>query len=181
MDLTLHITFSAPYILSLCNWLVGVNAGLHVEHGRKLPLLYDSAVVYEREERETFRDVVHLYKVGREDCDSLAPARAGELVARGWEALADGDEGFEVARSLRPRTIEAQCFLTTRDRGPGPRLYHVEVAYWVGGVRFHDDPSARLGMNGPLDPLIVRRRTRSLSMRSSVGGRRAVGVRCVSQ
>lgn len=180
MELSLHVTFSAPYILSLCNWLAGVNAGLHVEHRGLLPLLYDSAVVYEREDRETFRDVVALYQVGREDCDSLAPARAGELVARGWQALAPGDAGFELAQRTRPRTIEALCLLTTRDTGPGPKLYHVEVDYWIAGQQFRDDPSARLGMNGSIDPLIARRRAGNLNTRTSVGGRRRLGVRCAS-
>lgn len=158
-EIVLEVAFRPEFIMPLCNWLRGVNAALMLE-APDLPLLYDSGVIYAREEGERFRDTVRIYRAGQDDCDSLAPARAGELVARGWEALDPGDEGFELAQELRPASIDAWCFFTTRSQPdePGPRLYHVEVNYRIGNETFHDDPSARLGMyDGRIDPAVAKR------------------------
>src|SRR5688500_19684237 len=51
-----------------------------------LPLLYDAGVVYRRELDETWCDFLNMLAQGHEDCDGLAAARAGELLARGWAA-----------------------------------------------------------------------------------------------
>lgn len=145
--------------MALCNWLSAVNASLMMA-GPELPLLYDAGIIYQRESAEHFRDVVNMYRAGFEDCDSLAPARAGELIARGWRAMRKGDAGYDAAMRSRPSNIEAVCFFTTRDDpdDPGPKLYHVEVAYWINGVRYEDDPSARLGMyDGEIDPVVLSR------------------------
>ena len=158
-EITLEITFDPEYVMSLCNVIAMMNASLMLRYPR-LPLLYDSGVIYNREAGESFRDVVHLYQAGVDDCDTLAPARVGELLARGYKALAPGDTGYDLAQRLKPRSIRAWCFFTTRDdmEGPGPKLWHVEVAYELGGRDWHDDPSARLGMyDGHIDPNVEAR------------------------
>lgn len=158
-EIALELVFDPEYVMSLCNVvrLMNVSELLRNPH---LPLLYDSGVVYQREGGEVFRDVVHLYKRGADDCDTLAPARAGELLARGWKALAPGEGGYELAQRKRPSSINAWCYFTTRDdvNGPGPKLWHVEVMYEVAGQDFTDDPSARLGMyDGFIDPKVEAR------------------------
>jgi hypothetical protein len=101
---------------------------------------------------------VNLLAQGHEDCDGLAAARAGELLARGWKALRAGDEGFELARRLRPASIRAEVMLTTRSEPNNPGLYHCIVRYRLGDRWFRDDPSARLGMRGGrIDPLVSAR------------------------
>lgn len=158
-EIQLEVTFVPEYIMGLCNWLRGVNTALMVAQP-DLPLLYDSGIVYSRENGEIFRDVVNLYRAGADDCDTLAPARAGELVARGYRALAPGDAGYKAAQRSKPLSIPAWVFFTTRSlpTDPGPKLYHVEVAYEIDGRRYEDDPSARLGMfDGKIDPLVATR------------------------
>lgn len=158
-EILLDVQFRVQHIIGLVNWLKEVNTALFVEQP-ELPLLYDSGVLYSREQGETFRDVVGCYRQGQDDCDTLAPIRAGELMARGWRAMRPGDAGYDVARLLKPKSIAAWCFFTTRSQptDPGPRLYHVEVAYTLGGERYEDDPSARLGMyDGRIDPVVAAR------------------------
>lgn len=161
MNIQLRIDFAPERVLTWLNTMVLHNADLMLAHPG-LPLLYDSGVVYEREGEERFSDYLEVLKLGTEDCDSLAPARAGELVARGWRALGAGDDGFEVALRLRPSTIDAKVYLTTASRPGDPSpLYHVEVEYWLGGRRYTDDPSERLGMNGIIDPAVRGRWART--------------------
>lgn len=152
MDVTLRLSgFRERSGVVLLNWLTRHNARVLEEHraqGRPLPLLYDSGVVYRREPVELWSDVVHVHRQGHEDCDALAPARAGELLAYGHEALRPGDGGFAEARRLRLPTIQAEAMMTTRVPRGGRGLYHVVVRYRVGNRWFRDDPSARLGMYG---------------------------------
>lgn len=157
MKIELRIDFAPNRVLAWLNTLVLHNADLMLAHPG-LPLLYDSGVIYRREGDERFADYLEVLKLGAEDCDSLAPARAGELLAHGWRALAPGDGGYELARVTRPDSVQAKVYLSTAsaDDDPAP-LYHVEVEYWLGGRRFTDDPSERLGMNGDIDPAVTRR------------------------
>ncbi|MBK7759539.1 MAG: hypothetical protein IPI35_24710 [Deltaproteobacteria bacterium] len=108
--------------------------------------MYQSGVVYKRETTETWSDYINLLAQGWEDCDSLAAARAGELLARGARALSSGDGGYKEAKRLKLRRIRAEVFLRTRSRPDEPGLYHCLVRYRVGGRWYFDDPSARLGM-----------------------------------
>ncbi|MCB9759107.1 MAG: hypothetical protein H6739_04645 [Alphaproteobacteria bacterium] len=157
MRITVKMAFDEAGALRLLNWLARENAILLGEQP-DLPLLYDSGVRYEREDDEVWCDFVNLLAQGHEDCDALAAARAGELMARGWKALRAGDEGYEAARWRRPRRIKAEVMLTTRTRPGEPGLYHCIVRYRVGGRWYRDDPSARLGMNGGrIDPLVQQR------------------------
>lgn len=153
--ISLIMDFSPPEVLRLLNLVAGID-GRQFAADPSLPGVYESGVVYRREEDETFADWKNTLLQGWEDCDSLAPARAGELVARGYRALRLGDDGYEHAQRNRPASIEAWCFLTTRsDPKEKGKLYHVEVNYHIGGRIYHDDPSARLGMYGEaIDPLV---------------------------
>jgi hypothetical protein len=83
---------------------------------------------------------------GHEDCDALAAARAGELLARGWTALSPEDPGYAQAKASRLTTIPAEVALTTQVRQGSHGLYHCVVRYVVNGTVWFDDPSARLGM-----------------------------------
>ena len=153
MNITVALAFSEIDAVSLLNWLARVNRRI-LRENPELPGLYQSGVVYKRETEETWSDYLNLLAQGWEDCDSLAAARAGELLARGWRALRRGDGGYDEARRRRLRSIPAEVFLRTRTKPDVPGLYHCLVRYRVG-ARWHlDDPSARLGMldqrlNGP--------------------------------
>jgi hypothetical protein len=155
--IAVRLSFDEQAALRLLNWLARENAIL-LRARPDLPLLYDAGVVYRRETDETWCDFVNLLAQGHEDCDGLAAARAGELRARGWKALRQGDEGFELARRHRPASIPAEVLLTTRTEPGRPGLYHCVVRYPISRRWFRDDPSARLGMNGGrIDPLVRAR------------------------
>ena len=145
MDITVALAFSERDAVSLLNWLARVNARI-LQENPGLPGLYQARVVYKRETTETWSDYINLLAQGWEDCDSLAAARAGEILARGSKALSSGDGGYKEAKRLRLRRIRAEVFLRTRSHPDEPGLYHCLVRYRVGGRWYFDDPSARLGM-----------------------------------
>jgi hypothetical protein len=91
-------------------------------------------------------DYIQLLAQGWEDCDALAAARAGELIARGWRALAPSDPGYAAARAARLESIPSEVALTTQIKKGEHGLYHCVVRYVVNGTTWFDDPSARLGM-----------------------------------
>ena len=156
MDITVKLAFHEEGAVRLLNWLAAENARV-LRARPDLPLLYDAHVVYRREEHEAWCDVLNMLARGWEDCDGLAAARAGELIARGHLALREGDGGFETARRLRLARIDAEVLLRTSSTPDHPGLYHCLVRYRVGGRWYRDDPSARLGMNGPIDPEVQAR------------------------
>ena len=157
MKIAVKLAFDERGALRLLNWLAQENA-IIFRAQPELPLLYDSGVVYRRELDETWCDYLNMLAQGHEDCDGLSAARAGELLARGWNALRVGDQGFELARQSRAVSLSAEVLLTTRSRPEAPGLYHCIVRYRVGRAWFRDDPSARLGMNGGrIDPLVKER------------------------
>lgn len=145
MDITVGVTFDEPEAVSLLNWMARHNAR-QLRQNPTLPLLYESGVVYEREEIETWLDFTNMLIQGHEDCDGLAAARAGELLARGWRALSPGEGGYARARELRPESIRAEVVLCTRVLQGEHGLYHCIVRYELDGRVYWDDPSARLGM-----------------------------------
>ncbi|MFZ5480637.1 MAG: hypothetical protein ACOZNI_27995 [Myxococcota bacterium] len=145
MNITVALTFNERDAVSLLNWLARCNARLLRERP-SLPLLYATSVRYAREEEETWSDYIQLLAQGWEDCDALASARAGELIARGWRALSPRDPGYTEARAARLESIPAEVALTTHVREGGHGLYHCIVRYVVNGSVWFDDPSARLGM-----------------------------------
>lgn len=133
--------------LSLANWLARWNATL-LRLTPGLPHLYDTNVEYARETIETWSDYTSVLAQGWEDCDSLAAAYAGLLLARGWRALRPGDPGYTMARAQNLKTIPAEVIFHTYTRRNEPGLTHVLVRYHVGGKTYFEDPSARLGMYG---------------------------------
>ena len=146
MDIKVALTFNERDAVSLLNWLARCNARL-IRDQPKLPLLYASRVRYEREEEETWSDFIQLLAQGWEDCDALAAARAGELLARGWRALSPNDPGYAAAKAANLTSIPAEVALTTQlPVGERGGLYHCIVRYVVNGTVWFDDPSARLGM-----------------------------------
>ena len=157
MRIAVKLAFDEEAAVRLLNWLARENAIL-LRAQPDLPLLYDSGVYYQREVDETWCDFLNMLVQGHEDCDGLAAARAGELLARGWQALRPGDQGYLEAQRTRPSRIAAEVMLTTRSEPDNPGLYHCIVRYPIDGMWFRDDPSARLGMyRGRVDPLVQQR------------------------
>lgn len=157
MRIAVKLAFHEQAAVRLLNWLAQENAIL-LRAQPNLPLLYDSGITYRRERDETWCDFLNMLAQGHEDCDGLAAARAGELLARGWKALRPGDDGYDLAQRERPASLRAEVMLTTRSRTDDPGLYHCIVRYPLGGRWLRDDPSARLGMNGGrIDPLVKQR------------------------
>lgn len=156
MNIALKMNFEELGVLRLLQALAEHNADL-IRKSPGLPLLYESCVVYKREQDETFCDFPNMLHQLEEDCDGLAAARAGELMARGYKALREGDGGYADATRLKLASIPAQVMLTTHTSPGEPGLYHCIVRYWVNGVAHRDDPSARLGMvHNRVDPRIVK-------------------------
>lgn len=165
MRIGIELAFDEKAAVRLLNWLARENMRILRSH-RDLPNLYDAGVFYQREREETWSDVINLYLQGHEDCDALAAARAGELLARGYKALSvsRGDHGAQEARDRRLRSIEARVIMRTKTRLDEPGLFHCLVKYRVGSRWYYDDPSVRLGMRGyvslrqPYIPPIPRRK-----------------------
>lgn len=145
LDIQLKLAFREAAAVRLLDWLAQENA-LILRERPDLPNLYDSGVRYEREKTEAWLDVIRMYNQGFEDCDGLSAGRAGELMARGFEALQPGDGGYDYARRHQLEYIEARPFLRTRTEVGKSGLYHCIVRYRVGNTWYRDDPAARLGM-----------------------------------
>lgn len=143
MKVCMKLAFDERAALRLLNWLASENARIFRARP-DLPGLYDSGVRYQREPDEVWCDYLTLLAVGHEDCDGLAAARAGELLARGGRALRPGEGGYREGRERA--SLEAQVLLLTRTERFQPGLYHCIVRYRVGDRWYRDDPSARLGM-----------------------------------
>lgn len=131
--------------MRLLNWLAHENARLFREYP-DLPGVYESGVEYRREAQEDWADWWHVLQQGWDDCDALAAARAGELLARGWRAIPRGYSSWGLAQRLRPASIHAEVEVRTEVPLGSTGLYHCIVRYRVGDRWFWDDPSARLGM-----------------------------------
>jgi hypothetical protein len=145
LSIEVRVTKSEKGLVELLNWLARHNARLLRERP-DLPLLYESGVRYQRESTEVWSDYLATLEQGHEDCDALAAARAGELMAWGARAMTEVDGGFARARRLGLRTVPAWVELHTRGPKGGANLYHCVVIYQVGDTFYRDDPSARLGM-----------------------------------
>ncbi len=152
MKIAVKLAFDEAAAVRLLNWLAQENA-IILRNRPDLPSLYSAGVRYRRERDETWCDYLSLLAAGHEDCDGLAAARAGELLARGWHALGPSDPGFDEARRLALASIRAEVMLITPSGRHQPGQYHCIVRYRVGDRWHRDDPSARLGMPVP------RRRT----------------------
>lgn len=165
MNIVVQTDFNEHRLLRLLKWLAEVNAELLLADST-LPLLYDSPLIYQRERGERWVDVTHALAKGHEDCDSLAAYRAGELMARGADALFPGEPGYRTARRLGLTAIPAECMLTTDVPEGQSGLYHCITRYRIGRRWYQDDPSERLGMNGGrFDPAVLGRRSVNLRQR----------------
>ena len=161
MRIGVELPFNEVALVRLLKWLRDTNVD-QLREGPTLPLLYESGAYYVREERETWRTVLPLLARGKEDCDSLAAYRAAELIARGGAALRPGDPGYEESRGFTGR-IHAEVVMTTRGPVNRAALYHCICRFRLGSGSWQvDDPSARLGMNGSLDPTIAARWNKAL-------------------
>lgn len=149
MHIAVKLAFDEQAAVRLLNWLAQENARI-LSTRPDLPLLYDSGVVYRRESDEVWCDYLNMLAQGHEDCDGLAAARAGELLARGVAALRAGDPGFDDAKKQDLKRLRAEVLITTRSSEDEPGLYHCITRYKVGGRWYRDDPSARLGMRGEI-------------------------------
>jgi len=150
MRIALDLAFDENAAVRLLNWLALENARI-LRRYPNLPGLYESGVRYQREKGEIWKDYLNLLRTRWEDCDGLAAARAGEIMARGWRALGPEDAGYPLARNLRPRGIYAEVFLRTRAVKGESGVYHCLVQYAMQDRRgrwhwYEDDPSERLGM-----------------------------------
>ena len=148
MKIAIKLAFDEKAAVRLLNWLARENA-IILQSRPDLPRLYDSGVVYRREQDETWCDYLNMLAQGQEDCDGLAAARAGELLAFGWRALSPRDAGYTEAKRARLATIPAEVLLLTTSSGHSPGQYHCIVRYRVKRRWHRDDPSARLGMPVP--------------------------------
>ncbi len=148
MRIAVKLAFDEGAAVRLLNWLAGENDRL-LRARPEIPLLYESGVIYRREQDETWSDALNTLAQGWEDCDALSAWRAGELMARGYTALTPGDGGYREATRRRLKRLEAEVFLRTNAPEGQTGLYHCIVRYRVGRQWFRDDPSARLGMYGP--------------------------------
>ena len=148
MKIAVKLAFDEGGAVRLLNWLAHENA-IILRARPDLPGLYAAGVRYEREQDEVWCDYLNLLAAGHEDCDGLAAARAGELLARGHRALSQRDPGYAEARRRRLDSIPAEVLLLTTSSTHQPGQYHCIVRYRVGGTWHRDDPSARLGMPLP--------------------------------
>lgn len=114
------------------NGVVAVNR-LLIRKG-KLPLLYRSNVLYQREPKgeETFVDGSTVYERGHGDCAHLAAWRVAELQESLREAIASG--------KVSPDAPQPRLRLYMR---PKHRTVHVQVRHSDGRI---EDPSRLLGM-----------------------------------
>lgn len=97
------------------------------------PPIYSAGVRYIREPegQEEWLDIGEIRRRGGGDCEELAAWRVAEL----------REKGIDARPAWRHRRVRAPS-------GRLCSLYHIIV--WIPGVGI-DDPSARLGMGGPLD------------------------------
>lgn len=149
MRIIIEMAFDEAAALRLLNFLARENARIYLGNP-DLPSIYDPnvRVHYAPEREEEWADVINVILKGREDCDALAAARAGELMARGARALSieRGDWGALEARRLGLKHLPAKVVLRTRLEPGQTGMYHCIVKYRVGNHVYYDDPSARLGM-----------------------------------
>ena len=145
MNIKVALTFNERDAVSLLNWLARCNARLLRERP-SLPLLYATSVKYGREEEETWSDYIQLLAQGWEDCDALAAARAGELIARGWKALSPRDPGYAAAKATGLTTIPAEVALTTSVRKASTGSTTASSATSSTAPPGSTTPRARLGM-----------------------------------
>ena len=112
---------------------------LHLRQ-RSYPKLYESGVVYRREDRtENWLDIPHVIKAGWGDCEDLVFWRVAEL-------RKDGVKAAPFAKWRRVNGVYKYHALVRR-YGPGRDHFGRQI----NSNEWLEDPSRRLGMNGPSD------------------------------
>jgi hypothetical protein len=121
------IPFNRRVLNLLLEALTEINVAILRTYGERVPLLYESGVVYRRESigQEDWCDVIELLRLKYGDCEDLSCWRAAELRVR------YGDS-------------QARAFVKGPRRLPGGVLmYHIQVQRGDGRI---EDPSLVLGM-----------------------------------
>ena len=110
----------------------------HHENGIYAPL-YHSGVVYKEEKpgKEDWKDIPQLYKDGDGDCEDLACARCGELLAGKGLVKRAG------RLVMQRHPIMARPVMQWNKLPDGSTLIHILVQFADGAV---EDPSRILGM-----------------------------------
>ena len=112
---------------------------LHLRQ-RPYPKLYESGVVYRREDgTENWLDIPHVLAAGWGDCEDLAFWRVAELRAAGVKA----------APFAKWRRVNGAYKYHALVRRYTPGRDH--FGRWINSTKWLEDPSRRLGMNGPSD------------------------------
>ncbi len=112
---------------------------LHLRQQR-YPKLYESGVVYRRENgTENWLDIPSIIKAGWGDCEDLVFWRVAEL----------RKQGVKAAPFAKWRRVNGVFKYHALVRRFGPGRDH--FGRWVAARDWLEDPSVRLGMNGPAD------------------------------
>ncbi len=129
---------SEQSLLLLMEAMCAINL-LHLRQQR-YPKLYESGVVYRRENgTENWLDIPSVIKAGWGDCEDLVFWRVAEL----------RKEGVKAAPFAKWRRVNGVFKYHALVRRFGPGRDH--FGRWVAARDWLEDPSVRLGMNGPSD------------------------------
>lgn len=129
---------SEQSLLLLMEAMCAINL-LHLRQ-RPYPKLYESGVVYRREDgTENWLDIPNVIKAGWGDCEDLVFWRVAEL-------RKDGVKAAPFAKWRRVNGVYKYHALVRR-YAPGRDHFgrQINASQWL------EDPSRRLGMNGPSD------------------------------
>ena len=129
---------SEQSMLLLMEAMCSINQ-LHLRQ-RRYPKLYEAGIVYRREDKtENWLDIPHVIKAGWGDCEDLTFWRVAEL----------REEGIKAAPFAKWRRVNGvyKYHALVRRFAPGRDHFGrvVNAKAWL------EDPSRRLGMNGPGD------------------------------
>ena len=129
---------SEQSMLLLMEAMCAINQ-LHLRQ-RRYPKLYQAGVVYRREDRsENWLDIPHVIAAGWGDCEDLAFWRVAEL----------REEGIKAAPFAKWRRVNGTFKYHALVRRFAPGRDH--LGRQINSNAWLEDPSRRLGMNGPGD------------------------------
>jgi hypothetical protein len=129
---------SEQSLLLLMEAMCAINQ-LHLRQ-RSYPKLYESGVVYRREDgTENWLDIPHVVAAGSGDCEDLVFWRVAELRKAGVKA----------APFAKWRRVNGAFKYHALVRRYAPGRDH--LGRLVNSTKWLEDPSRRLGMNGPND------------------------------
>jgi hypothetical protein len=129
---------SEQSMLLLMEAMCAINQ-LHLRY-KRYPKLYESGVVYRREDHtENWLDIPHVVEAGWGDCEDLTFWRVAEL----------REEGIKAAPFAKWRFLDGAYKYHALVRRFAPGRDH--FGRQVNSKAWLEDPSKRLGMNGPND------------------------------